>query len=213
MTLGRDQFCICLSVTQTLQLKNEEDKMNKKNKFFSTMLATIVGAGIGIPFAQAAFIPYVLDIKIGEALLKNSGDKTELVAMEGFAGNDNLIQDLKDKSFTAYANGTNPGEWYLDINPAAPGFFLLKFGTGGTNATANTFFFQNTGEMTKLVWSNEQVQFLSGGGGKNTNIGRLSHYTTYDPTFPQTGEIPEPATLALVGLGVFAIGTIRRRKS
>jgi len=174
------------------------------------MLATIVGAGIGIPSAQAAFI---LDTKIGEAFLQNSSDANELSYMETFAGNTNLLQDLKIDSFTAYANGTNPGEWYLDINPATPGFFLLKFGTGGTNATANTFFFQNTGEMTKLVWSNEQVQFLSGGGGKNTNIGRLSHYTTYDPTFPQTGEIPEPATLALVGLGLFAIGTIRGRKS
>ncbi|MEO5655108.1 MAG: PEP-CTERM sorting domain-containing protein [Nitrosospira sp.] len=184
--------------------------MNKKNKFFSTILATLVGAALWIPSAQAAFI---LDIKIGEALLGNSSDANELAYMETFAGNTNLVQDLKIDSFTAYANGTNPGEWYLDINPATPGFFLLKFGIGGTSATANTFFFQNTGEMTKLVWSNEQVQNLSGGGGKNTNIGRLSHYTTYDAAFSQTGEIPEPATLALVGLGLFAIGAIRRRKS
>jgi hypothetical protein len=193
-------------------LKNKEDKMNKKNRFFSTMLATLVGAAIWIPSAQAAFIPYILDTKIGEALLKNSGDATELAAMEGFAGT-NLVQDLKIDSFTAYENGVGSGEWYLDINPATPGYFLLNFGIGGTNATANTFFFQNTGEMTKLVWSNEQVQFLSGGGGKNTNIGRLSHYTTYDPTHNQEGEIPEPATLALVGLGLFAIGAVRRRKS
>ncbi|MEO8991483.1 MAG: PEP-CTERM sorting domain-containing protein [Nitrosospira sp.] len=183
--------------------------MNKK-KFFSTILTTLVCAAIWTPSAQAAFI---LDTKIGEALLSNSGDATELAAMEGFAGNSNLVQDLKISSFTAYANGTNPGEWYLDVNPATPGFFLLKFGIGGTSATANTFFFQNIGEMTKLVWSNEQVQYLSGGGGNNNNIGRLSHYTTYDPTFNQVGELPEPATLALVGLGLFAIGALGRRKS
>jgi hypothetical protein len=201
-----------LEILRNLQLKIRKIKMNKKNKFFSTILATLVGAAIWIPSAQAAFIPYILDIKIGEDLLKTSSDADELTAMEGFAGT-NLVQDLKIDSFTAYENGAGSDEWYLDINPATPGFFLLKFGTGGTSATANTFFFQNTGEMTKLVWSNEQVQFLSGGGGNNTNIGRLSHYTTYDPTFNQDGEIPEPATLALVGLGLFAIGAIRKRKS
>jgi hypothetical protein len=197
-----------LSVKQTLQLKNKEDKMNKKNKFFSTILATLVGAAVWIPSAHAAFI---LDTKIGEALLKNSGDATELAAMEGFAGT-NLVQDLKIDSFTAYENGAGSGEWYLDINPATPGYFLLKFGTGGDKNIENTYFFENIGEMTKLVWSNEQVGFLSGGGDGKGNIGRLSHYTTYDPTFPQTGEIPEPASLVLVGLGLFAIGAIRRRK-
>ena len=184
--------------------------MDKKNKFFSTILATLVGAAIWMPSAQAAFI---LDTKIGEARLDNSSDASELAYMETLAGNTNLVLDLKVTSFTPSENGADSGEWYLDINPATPGYFLLKFGTGNDKDIANTYFFENIGEMTKLVWSNEQVQFLSGGGGKNTNIGRLSHYTTYDPTFPQTGEIPEPATLALVGLGLFAIGAIRRRKS
>ncbi|SCX47591.1 PEP-CTERM sorting domain-containing protein [Nitrosospira sp. Nsp1] len=183
--------------------------MNKKNKFFSTILATLVGAAIWIPSAQAAFI---LDTKIGEALLKSSGDAAELDAMKAAAGNNNLVLDLKVNSFIAYENGAGSGEWYLDINPDTPGYFLLKFGTGSDKDIANTYFFQNIGEMTKLVWSNEQVGLLSGGSAGG-NIGRLSHYTTFDPTFHQTGEIPEPATLALVGLGLFAIGAIRRRKS
>jgi hypothetical protein len=199
-------------------LKNEEDKMNKKNRLLSTMLATLVGATIGISSAQAAFIPYTLDLKIGEANLSKSGDATELAAMQdavrAFTNNSNIevVQDdkISNSSFTAVANDAN--SWYLDINPAQPGYFLLKFGTGNTGLD-NTYFFQNIGEMTKLVWSNEQVNFLSGGNGGNGNIGKLSHYTTFDPTFHQEGEIPEPATLALVGLGLFAIGAVRRRNS
>lgn len=44
--------------------------------------------------------------------------------MKAAAGNDNLILDLKVNSFTAYENGAGSGEWYLDINPDTPGYFL-----------------------------------------------------------------------------------------
>lgn len=176
--------------------------MNKNNKFFG-ILAVLVSTAFLTPAAHA--IPFMLDTKIGESFLGNSGDATELAAMETFANNNNLVQDLKDNSPTAFVN--TAGEWYLDVGPTEPGFFLLKFGTGGTNATADTFFFRNIGEMTKLVWSDAQVQFLSG-GLRNTNIGRLSHYTTYGDPF----QVPEPGTLALLGLGLAAIGTTRRRK-
>lgn len=181
--------------------------MNKKNKFYSATLAALLGSAVWISGAHAAFI---VDTKIGESLLGNSGDATELAAMEGFANDNNLIQDLKIDSFTAFVNDT--GQWYLDVAPTEPGYFLLKFGTGGTSATADTFFFQNIGEMTKLVWADSQVQFLSGGSGNNTNIGRLSHYTTYDPSIPNT-QIPEPGTLALLGLGLAAFGFRRHRKT
>lgn len=177
----------------------------RKNKLAAALSAFSFFAVVSTS-AQAAF---TVDTKIGESLLKNSSDATELAAMEGFANDNNLVQDLKIDSFTAFQNA--PGQWYLDVGPTEPGYFLLKFGTGGTSATANTFFFQNIGEMTKLVWANSQVQFLSGGGGRNTNIGRLSHYTMYDPSIPNA-QIPEPGTLALLGLGLAAFGIRRKPK-
>jgi hypothetical protein len=180
-----------------------------KTYFRKTKLAAALSAftffAVVSTSAQAAFI---VDTKIGESLLNNSSDAAELAAMKGFANDNSLIQDL-EMDFTAFVNA--PGQWYLDVAPTGPGYFLLKFGIGGTSATANTFFFQNIGEMTKLVWSDSQVQFLSGGGGRNTNIGRLNHYTAYDPSTP-SAEIPEPGTLALLGLGLAAFSIRRKRK-
>jgi hypothetical protein len=84
--------------------------MNKKNKFYPATLAALLGTAIWIPGAHAAFI---VDTKIGESLLGSSGDGTELAEMESFANNNNLIQDLKIESFTAFENDL--GQWYLDV--------------------------------------------------------------------------------------------------
>lgn len=163
--------------------------------------------------ASSAHAGYIIDKKIGEALLDNSGAATELAAMEAAAGNNNLKLDFKSGINTATLNGTST-EWYLDVAPETPGYFLLKFGIGGTNATANTFFFENIGELTKLVWSDSQVQFLTGGDCRDgidnaCNIGRLSHYAAYnDPP----GSVPEPTSMSLFGLGLLGLTLAAKRR-
>src|SRR5512146_1239764 len=97
-----------------------------KTIFSRGIAALAVSAALSLSFAPAVQAAFIVDTKIGEALLGNSGDATELAKMEEFANNSNLIQDLKIDSFTAIANG--PSGWYLDVAPTEPGYFLLKFG-------------------------------------------------------------------------------------
>lgn len=161
--------------------------------------------------------------KIGQEDLSNSGAKTELEAIRSFSKDNSLVLGFKvdvDSSTTAIADPSIAGQWHINVGSAAPGYFLLKFGDGNSSLP-DTYFFKNTGELNELVFSNEQVNFLTGGGvtcpiGKkeaSCNIGRLSHYDTFggEGGGGSTGSAPEPATLALFGLGMLGFAATRRK--
>lgn len=86
-----------------------------------------------------------------------------------------------------------------------------KFNTG-----LDSYVFRNTGELTQLVWRNSDVNFLTGGDCTTRandgpcNIDRLSHISWVAGPAPG-GEVPEPASLALLGAGLAAIAVRRRR--
>lgn len=193
---------------------------------------------LGLTSSQAQAL--ILDHKIGQAKLNNSSNATELNALKSILANlgiatGELVLDFKrevehesdddeddehendDDDDSRIRAGTVSGQWVIDIAPAKSGYFLLKFGIGGTQATADTFFFQNIGDLTQLVFSNEQVQFLTGGPcAKNIyacNIGRLSHISGFSDRRPPVVVVPEPAGLLLMGVGLIALAFGRRRAS
>jgi hypothetical protein len=170
-------------------------------------LAIGVVFGLSLFAAQAQAAVYTLDTFLFSNDLGNSGDATEEAALETFLKAD---VTMDDKVITNVASKDEAGNWYIDVAPDEPGYFLLKFGTGP--GTADHYYFQNIGELTKLVFTNDQVGGLIGTG---TAAMHLSHYVTYngdgggDPT---GGNVPEPGTLALAGLGLLAAVAASRRK-
>lgn len=166
-----------------------------KSRLFPLLLCSLAllaapGAAFATPVAASSL---TVDELIGRSALPNSGSETELAALRALSGVSTLI--LGSKIDIGAANPARPAAelasaWIL-TDPAQPGYFALKFGTGGTYASADTFFFKNVGDLTQLVWTNDQVQFLTGGNcAANPNkckIDRLSHYTTSPaPAAPAT---------------------------
>lgn len=167
----------------------------------------MLAASAALLFNASVAHAYALDTKIGETNLTNATDAAETAAIKAITGLD-LVLDEKFYVSTVTQNPGTADEWYLDVAPSTPGYFALKFNTSGTNATANTFFFQNIADLTKLVWSNAQVQGLSESGGL-CNIERIDHYTTFNGG---TTQVPEPGGLALLGLGLFGFAATRKAR-
>jgi hypothetical protein len=194
----------------------KEEIMAKFPKLLSGMLIATSVVGISM---QSAHAYYVFDEKLG-SLEQNqlnppsngSSPTNELAGLLQFITLDpsqTLVADQVDSGFTAQSNGF--GSWYIDIAPKTTGYFVLKFGTGRTPSYTEThYYFRNIGELDKLVWTNIQVDGLSGGWWNDYgNIGRLSHYTLFSDPGKKT---PEPGTALLIGLGLFGIAAMRRRK-
>lgn len=197
--------------------------MKKFGQMAGKALAAFALAGCGLS-AQAVLMISGVDVGVKDTVIgkidsANSGQAYEeaqleaaILAYSGVATNITLLSNVDTPTGSPTADG---GYRYVDVNPATPGYYLLKFGNG--NSPIDMLFMLNNDALRYLAWSDAD---MIANGISSNHVQSLSHYAITNETGGGSGggsggggSAPEPGSLALAGLALLGLVAARKRSN
>jgi PEP-CTERM motif len=178
------------------------------------------GAAAALVLAASPAFAYTPDTKTCSTTLGNSGSGGQETWAESCLNGTDLTY-IDDNIGIDDVEVDGSGNFYIDVDPDEPSYFVLKFGVGNTGVDTH-YLFTNIAELTKLVWTNAQINGLMT-GCLTTGDCKISHYSTFSgssssssssSSSTSSGTVSEPGTsaIALLGLGMLGLALRARRR-